>query len=162
MHQTQNPYNIRELKKEEYPLLKEYLYMSVYVPKGEEPFHLSIIYEPGIALYRDKFGELPNDYALCATIDNQVVGICWVRIIDGYGSIDKDTPEFAISIKSEYRGKGIGESLMQAMLKLLKSKGYKRASLSVQKENYAAKLYFKLGFEVYEDRENDYILVYNF
>ncbi len=155
-------FNIRLLYPQEYPLLKEFLYLSVYVHKGEDPFPFSVIYEPGVALYRDKFGELPHDYALCATEDGEVVGICWVRIIDGYGSIAKDVPEFAISVKAQHRGKGIGEALMKAMLMHLKSKGYKRASLSVQKENYAAKLYFKLGFKVYEDREDEYILVYNF
>ena len=153
---------IRELKTCEYPLMRDFLHMSIFVPEGCEALPFSIVDEPEVALYIKGFGEKKDDYALCAYIEGELAGMCWVRIMGGYGSIDDESPEFAIAVKPEYRAKGIGENLMRAMLNMLKTKGYKRASLSVQKENIAAKLYFKLGFEVYEDREREYILVYTF
>ncbi len=79
-------------------------------------------------------------------MDGKIVGAVWVRIMDDYGHIDDSTPSFAISLYKEYRGKGIGTLLMKEMLSALKERGYKQASLSVQKENYAAKMYQKLGF----------------
>ena len=48
---------------------------------------------------------------------------------------------------------------MRKMLEFLKNKGYKQTSLSVQKENYAARMYQKVGFEVIDENEEEYILV---
>jgi ribosomal-protein-alanine N-acetyltransferase len=48
------------------------------------------------------------------------------------------------------------------MLLLLKESGYKKVSLSVQKENYAAKMYLNLGFHIAVENDTDYIMVYNF
>ena len=45
------------------------------------------------------------------------------------------------------------------MLKRLKNDGYKRVSLSVQKENYASKMYRKAGFEVFRENNEEYIMV---
>ena len=79
--------------------------------------------------------------------------------MNDYGHIDNSTPSFAISLYRDYRGKGIGTELMEKMLELLKHKGYKRASLAVQKENYAVKMYKKVGFEIVDENEEEYIMV---
>ncbi len=47
---------------------------------------------------------------------------------------------------------------MLAMLELLKTKGYSRASLAVQKENYAVKMYKKAGFKIVDENEQEYIM----
>lgn len=47
-----------------------------------------------------------------------MVGAVWVRNIHGYGDLDDETPEFAISLYKEYRGYGIGTELMRQMLEL--------------------------------------------
>ena len=62
-------------------------------------------------------------------------------------------------IASEYRGKGIGTKLIETMLKLLKNKGYKKTSLAVQKDNYAVKMYKKVGFKIINENEQEYIMV---
>ena len=66
---------------------------------------------------------------------------------------------FAISLYEEYRGKGIGTELMYKMLELLKNKNYKKASLAVQKANYAVKMYKKVGFEIVDENDEEYIMV---
>ena len=81
------------------------------------------------------------------------------RIINDYGHIDNETPSLAISLFKEYRSLGIGTALMNRMIELLKSKGYKRVSLSVQKENYAYNLYKKVGFEIIKANDEDFIMV---
>jgi len=48
------------------------------------------------------------------------------------------------------------------MLELLKSKGYKRTSLAVQKDNYAVKMYRSVGFEIVDENEEEYIMVCSF
>jgi ribosomal protein S18 acetylase RimI-like enzyme len=45
------------------------------------------------------------------------------------------------------------------MLCELKQRGYEKASLSVQKANYAVQMYLKVGFEVLNEHEEEYIMV---
>lgn len=49
--------------------------------------------------------------------------------------------------------------MMKKMLGILKSKGYKQASLAVQKANYAVKLYRKTGFEIVGENTDEYIML---
>lgn len=50
--------------------------------------------------------------------------------------------------------------MMKEILALLKANGYnKKVSLSVQKSNYAAKLYLQVGFEIVRENEEEYIIV---
>lgn len=43
--------------------------------------------------------------------------------------------------------------MINKMLSLLKTHGYKRVSLSVQKANYAAEMYRKIGFDIVRKNE---------
>lgn len=79
--------------------------------------------------------------------------------MNDYGHIDDSIPSFAISLYKDFRGQGIGTSLMEEMLTLLKKRGYKKASLSVQKANYAYTLYLKAGFIVLDENEEEYIMI---
>lgn len=81
--------------------------------------------------------------------------------MNDYGHIDDETPSLAISLYPEYRGSGIGTGLMKRMLSELKRAGYQKASLSVQKANYAVKLYLKTGFEILRETDEEYIMVVN-
>ena len=79
--------------------------------------------------------------------------------MNDYGHVDDDTPSFAISLYKEYRGKGIGTELMKQMLELLGKGGFKRASLAVQKANYAVRMYEKVGFKTVDETNEEYIMV---
>lgn len=79
--------------------------------------------------------------------------------MNDYGHVDNNTPSLSISVKAPYRQKGIGTALMKEMLSLLKSEGYQQVSLSVQKANYASKMYLKLGFEIINTNEEDHIMI---
>jgi ribosomal protein S18 acetylase RimI-like enzyme len=48
---------------------------------------------------------------------------------------------------------------MENMLALLKEKGYERASLAVQKANYAVRMYEKVGFKIVDENVEEYIMV---
>jgi ribosomal protein S18 acetylase RimI-like enzyme len=48
---------------------------------------------------------------------------------------------------------------MVKMLELLKWEGYDRASLAVQKANYAVKMYKKVGFDIVDENAEEYIMV---
>lgn len=152
-------YAIREIRKEELGLLKDFLYEAIFIPEGTDPPDRDIIEKPELRLYIEEFGSRKGDHCLAADFDGRVVGAVWTRIMDDYGHVDDDTPSLAISLEKEYRGRGIGTQLMVKMLEFLKELGYKRVSLSVQKENYAVKLYQKVGFRAVEEKEQEYIML---
>ena len=152
--------NIRAITLNEYPLLDDFLYDAIFIPEGVAPPDRSITQLPELQKYIAHFGTQKDDYCLVAEVDGVLVGAVWARIIDDYGHVDDDTPSLSISVKAPYRQRGIGTALMQAMLTLLKTEGYKQVSLSVQKANYARKMYLKLGFEIVKTNEEDEIMVY--
>ena len=49
--------------------------------------------------------------------------------------------------------------MMKKMINILKEKKYEKVSLSVQKNNYAVKLYKKLGFKIFKETEEEYIMI---
>ncbi len=152
-------YTIRKIQKHEYPLLNNFLYEAIFVPEGIEPPPKTIIASSELQVYVERFGELKDDIGLVAEIDGKIVGAVWSRIMNDYEHIDNETPSLAISLYKEYRGLGIGTVMMKEILALLKRHEYKRVSLSVQKANYAAKLYQKVGFKITDETEEEYIMV---
>ena len=150
---------IRKLHQDETDLLKTFLYEAIFIPDGVEPPPREIVEQPELRVYTDGFGSRRGDNCLVAEIDGKVIGAVWTRIMNDYGHIDDETPSFAISLFKEYRGLGIGTRLMEEMLTLLKSQGYRKASLSVQKANYAEKLYKKVGFKIIDENVEEYIMV---
>ncbi|MDE7278883.1 MAG: GNAT family N-acetyltransferase [Oscillospiraceae bacterium] len=152
-------YSIRKLKDTEYQLLNDFLYEAIFIPQGVEPPPRSILNNDELQVYVKDFGKKSDDRCLAAETDGKIVGAVWVRIMEDYGHIDDDTPSFAISLYKEYRGHGIGTALMEKMLELLKESGYRKASLAVQKKNYAVKMYKKVGFEIFDENDEEYIMV---
>ena len=151
-------YQIREIRQEEYPILDEFLYEAIFIPDGVEAPLKSIIRQPELQVYVSDFGK-KDDCCLVAEVNGIIVGAVWTRIMNDYGHVDDTTPSFAISLYKDFRGQGIGTVLMEEMIALLRERGYQTASLSVQKENYAYRLYLKVGFIVVEENEEEYIMV---
>ena len=92
-------------------------------------------------------------------MDGNIVGAIWARIMNDYGHIDENTPSLAMSVLKAYRGMGIGTLLLTQMLLAEKAAGYAKISLSVQKDNYAVKLYRKAGFTTVKETTEEYIMV---
>lgn len=159
---TENEVRIRPIETAEYSLLNDFLYDAIFLPKGAVPPPREIITQPELAVYVKDFGQ-QGDFCLVAESKGLILGAVWVRIlageIKGYGNVDAETPEFAISVKKEFRHQGIGSRLMTQMLCLLKKQGYEKASLSVNKDNYAYQMYKRLGFRVLKEQDDDYLMV---
>ncbi len=149
----------REIRPSEYDLLKDFLYEAIFIPEGVTPPNRSIIELPELALYYENFGSGKADYCIVADDNGRVVGAVWTRIMKDYGHVDDETPSFAISLYKAYRGRGIGTAMMRMMLELLRNRGYKRASLAVQKANYAVRMYEAVGFRTVDENDEEYIMV---
>ncbi|MBK5719872.1 GNAT family N-acetyltransferase [Dysgonomonas sp. Marseille-P4677] len=154
---------IREILPSEIHKLEDMLYQAIYQPDENNLIPRSVLKIPEVAAYIKDFGKRTDDHCLVADLDDKIIGAVWVRVISseikGFGYIDDQTPEFAISLFKEYRRQGIGTRLMIKMIEHLRKAGYKQTSLSVQKENYAVKLYFKMGFKVIRENDEDYLMI---
>lgn len=150
---------IRKIKEEEYPVLEDFLYEAIFVPKDALPPPRDIIKKPELQVYLTDFGKNLGDYGLVAQTGDKIAGAVWVRIMNDYGHIDDNTPSFAISLYKQYRHLGIGTAMMREMLLLLKQEGYGQASLAVQKENYAVSMYKNVGFEIVDENSEEYIML---
>lgn len=154
-------YQIREIKEQEYYLLEDFLYEAIFIPKGVAAPPKSIIQQPELQVYIADFGKKKDDIGLVAEVDEKIVGAVWVRIMNDYGHLNDTTPSFAISLYKEYRGFGIGTAMMKKMLCVLKQRGYTQSSLAVQKANVAVEMYKKVGFQIVEEKGEEYLMLCN-
>jgi ribosomal protein S18 acetylase RimI-like enzyme len=146
--------------------LDDFLYHAIFIPEGVEYPPYDIIYDPEIYIYVKDFG-LDTDCGVVAEDSEnkgKIVGAAWTRIIPAYGHLDENTPELAISTLPDCRGQGVGTMLMNRLFELLRERGYKRTSLSVQKNNPAVRFYERLGYEITDEKldhvgHEDYIMV---
>ena len=121
---------------DERPLLNDFLYEAIYIPDGVVPPPRSIILNDDLQVYVRDFGMQPDDRCLVAEVEGRVAGAVWTRIMKDYGHVGQ-------------------------ILQLLRQDGYHKVSLSVLKENYAAGMYLKAGFEIWKETPEEYIMVCN-
>ena len=151
---------IRKRKDGEQAFLEDFLYEAIFIPEGVEAPSREIIRLPELQVYITDFGKRPDDICFLAEVDGKVAGAVWVRVMEDYGHLEDGVPSFAISLYKEYRGKGIGTELMNRMLQELEGRGYEKASLAVQKANYAVRMYQKVGFEIVGENEEEYLMMW--
>lgn len=154
-------YKIRELKQNEMKLLETFLYEAIFIPEGVQAPSKDIVKHPDLQVYIADFGK-KDDVCYIADVEGKVVGAVWTRIMNDYGHVNDETPSLSISLFGEYRNLGIGTALMKQILLTLRERGYQQVSLSVQKANYAVRMYKKVGFEVIHENEEDYIMICKF
>lgn len=152
-------YTIREMRKDEYPMLQDFLYEAIFIPKGTKPPLKTILATPELQTYIYAFGSSTHDKAFVAEVEGMVVGAIWVRIMQDYGHICDEIPSLAMSVYHAYRGMGIGSALLANLISTLRLHGYSNLSLSVQKANEAVRLYRRYGFRIFKENCNEYIML---
>lgn len=85
--------------------------------------------------------------SLTAVVDEAPCGIANLYL-QSFEKIAHQTL-FALIVKKEVRGKGIGTALMQELIALAKKKGIELLHLEVYEKNPAISLYERLGFTKY-------------
>ena len=106
---------------------------------------------PGpVQLYVKAWGRV-GDTAMIALLDGFPVGAAWFRLFKasapGYGFVDEQTPELAVAVVPNARGKGVGSALLTSLLEQGRAGGYSTLSLRVDRHNEGAiALYEQYGF----------------
>lgn len=136
-------------------------YTALHVPEGAAPFPKSIIEAPHLAKYIANWGR-PDDIALVAEKDGQLIGAVWCRLLKaaekGYGYVDDQTPELSLAIHANFRNQGLGTQLMEKAFIALVEKDFSQVSLSVDQDNKAVNLYKRVGFEIVEEVETAFTM----
>ena len=69
-------YAIREIRKDEVELLKDFLYEAIFIPKGMKKPSKSIIEQSELQIYIADFGK-EDDWCLVAEVKGKIVGAVW-------------------------------------------------------------------------------------
>jgi ribosomal protein S18 acetylase RimI-like enzyme len=157
---------IRPLAATDVPLLRHYLRLSIFVRPGDPPSPADAVDAPEIACYVEDWGRYGDDGLLA--VDDATgadLGAAWLRLWPGmetgYGFVDRSTPELAIAVRPEHRGRGIGTCLLDALLDRA-SLRHRAVSLSVSLDNPAVALYQRHGFRAIAESSGTLTMRYTF
>jgi ribosomal protein S18 acetylase RimI-like enzyme len=129
------------------------LYEASYAADDGVPDAAALRGHPVLARYVEGWGRR-GDLGVVASDDDtgQPVGAAWVRLLTGdeggYGYVDDATPELAIAVHPNERGRGVGERMLRELLAFADAAGFRAVSLSVRADNPALRLYERVGFQV--------------
>jgi len=147
---------IREIKPVEYEFLREMLYEAIYFADENQKLPKSVVFEPQLSKYVDNFGQ-NGDLAFVIVVENELVGAIWARLFpesrQGYGFVDETTPELSMAVMENCRNRGFGTFLLEKLMEALKTNGFEKVSLSVDKLNRALNLYRRIGFETVSEHK---------
>jgi len=111
---------------------------------------LTVMATPELAHYAVDWMR-PGDAGLVAEFDDHSVGAAWWRTFTsqdpGYGYVADDVPEVGLAVHAEHRGRGIGRTLIEALVSHGRTVGLRALSISVEDGNAPARtLYESVGF----------------
>lgn len=95
----------------------------------------------------------PADGGVVAVDANdEPIGACWYRVLPqddpGYGFVATGVPELTLGVRPMWRAQGVGRALLEAACAAAARAGHQRVSLSVERANFAHRLYRSAGFTV--------------
>jgi GNAT superfamily N-acetyltransferase len=100
-----------------------------------------------------------TDLGVIAEADGERIGAAWLRLFPaadpGYGFVACDVPELTIGVTVPRRGRGAGRALLRAIAGQARSAGIRQISLSVERKNFARKLYLSEGYQIVDSSDAD-------
>jgi GNAT superfamily N-acetyltransferase len=142
--------NIRSTGPEDVAFLKQMLYeAAAWNPDWPRQRTLETLADPILERYHTGWGR-PGDAGVIAEFDGEPIGAAWYRLFTeeepGYGFVDEKTPELGIAVVPLHRRKGVGETLLRALMVQARRDGYQALSLSVAVHNRSRMMYERVGF----------------
>lgn len=159
---------LRLANQDDLPFLREMMFEAAYWdPAQPRPGIDECLADPIVASYLEGWVR-PGDAGLVAVDDesNREVGAAWYRLFTkdkpGFGFVDEKTPELAIAVVEEFRGKHVGSALMNGLRRLAKAQGHHQLSLAVQARNVKARLlHVLMGFREVRHTGETIVMVAN-
>jgi GNAT superfamily N-acetyltransferase len=98
-----------------------------------------------------------TDLGVIAEADGERIGAAWLRFFPaddpGYGFVSPEVPELTIGVAAHWRGRGAGRALLRAIAEHARGAGIRQISLSVERKNFAQKLYLSEGYQVVDSSD---------
>ena len=118
---------------------------------------VQILADPSLGAYVSGWMR-PGDAGLVAeSPGGDLLGACWYRLFDqskpGHGFVAGGVPELTLGVSPLWRAQGVGRELLRGVGALARSAGYARLSLSVDRGNFAQRLYVSEGYVVVRSDE---------
>lgn len=115
---------------------------------------VEVLADPNVTRYSAGWMR-PGDFGSVAVDARNVpVGACWGRLFPanapGYGFVAVGVPELTLGVNAQWRGRGVGRALLRAVAHQAAAAGHGRISLSVERANFAQRLYVSEGFVTVE------------
>jgi GNAT superfamily N-acetyltransferase len=131
--------------------LKKMLYeAAAWNPDWPREQILEALADPILERFHHDWGR-EGDTGVIAELDGVPVGAAWFRLFTeaepGHGFVDEQTPELGIAVEPLHRRKGIGETLLRALISEARQQGFHALSLSVAPHNRSRMMYERTGFE---------------
>lgn len=158
-----NEYRLRPATSEDALFLIDMLVEAVnWAPRRQIP-RQGVLSDPRLARYVEGWPH-PTDQGVVALAGGETIGAVWLRLFlpdePGFGFIADDIPELSMAVLPAWRGRGIGRALLQEQVRQATASGVRRISLSVERANFAARLYTSEGFQVIaQDGDEDYTML---
>lgn len=151
--------NVRPAGPDDVEFLRKMLYeAAAWNPDWPRERMIAALADPILERYHRDWGR-PGDGGVIAELDGEPVGAAWYRLFTaeepGLGFVDEKTPELGIAVAPLHRRRGIGETLLRALMVQAREDGFQALSLSVAVHNRSRMMYERAGFErVRENRES--------
>lgn len=127
-------------------------------PEWKKKSRESVFSTPKIAHYITGWPR-DTDLGVIAEANGQRVGAAWLRFLPatdpGYGFVAPGVPELTVGVAAPWRGRGVGRALLRAVADQARLRGIGQISLSVERKNYAQKLYISEGYQVVDSIDAD-------
>jgi ribosomal protein S18 acetylase RimI-like enzyme len=133
------------------------LYEASYAAENGVPDVAALREHAELARYVEGWGDRTDlGVVACDGDSGDPVGAAWLRLLTGeakgYGYVDDETPELAIAVLPDHRGRGLGGRLLRELLDAAAGR-FGAVSLSARAENPALRFYERTGFRVAVERE---------
>ena len=142
---------IRQAEPDDLPFLWDMLWEAAAVDAGMRALgREAALGLPVAQKYLEGWGRRGDAGVVAFDDAGQRLGAAWYRVFSdeapGYGFVASDVPELSIGVSEDARGRGVGTSLIEALIRSARSQGYRAVSLSVDRQNPALALYERSGF----------------
>jgi ribosomal protein S18 acetylase RimI-like enzyme len=137
--------------------LQDMLVEAANTPSHPGRSRADTLADPAVARYVEEWPRATDLGVVAAETGGRAVGAAWLRFFTeadpAYGFVRVGIPELAIGVAADWRGHGVGRALLRALAGTARQRGLEHISLSVERANPAAGLYYAEGYRVVESRE---------
>src|SRR5438309_310439 len=151
-------YRIRQAESGDATFLADMLVeASNWSPMRVRP-RVELLADPKVVRYLRGWKRPGDDGVVAVDDQDEPVGACWYRVLPkeeaGYGWVASGVPELTLGVRPIHRARGVGRALLRAACESAARQGHQRISLSVERANFAQRLYASEGFVTLESGED--------